>query len=103
MPHLYSGLIVQIDIEDDAESLIEIITFLQRFCRLKQNAIEAVLAQQPLHPLERARIVVDDKNDFSLGQDRWPSSARPHRVLVASRRRIRLNASASNAANLFYP
>src|SRR5882724_2385381 len=73
MPQLYSGFIVQIDIEDDAESLIEIITFLQRLCGLKQNAIEAVLAQQPLHPLERARIIVDDKNGFSLCQDRRPS------------------------------
>jgi hypothetical protein len=36
-----------------------------------------------------------------LGKVDGPLSARPRRVLIASRRRITLNGSAGNAANLF--
>src|SRR5258708_13317605 len=43
MPHLYSGITVQVDIEDVAEGLIELIAFLYTACRLNQNETKALL------------------------------------------------------------
>jgi len=69
MSHLYSGIAVQVDVQNDAEGLIEMIILLQRLCGLKQNAIEAVLTQQPIDSLEGAGIVIDHKNSFFVGQN----------------------------------
>src|SRR3954449_3023216 len=45
---LDTGLAVQIDIDDDADRLIETVVIEQRLRRTKQRGVEAVLPQEPL-------------------------------------------------------
>src|SRR6516164_3496343 len=66
VPDLYSRLAVQLDVENDADRLLEIVVILKRLCRLKKQALVSVLSQQPFEAFENARIIVDHKNTFSI-------------------------------------
>jgi len=72
MPYLNPGLVVQVDIEDNAKRVLEVIVILERFRGREQNAVVAVFPQQPLDAPERTWVVIDDKNDASVCQERSP-------------------------------
>ena len=49
-PHLDPGLVVQVDVENDAKRLVEVAVILKSLCRLEQHAVIAMLPQQSFHP-----------------------------------------------------
>jgi hypothetical protein len=70
VPQFDAGFVVQIDIHDDAESLLEIMMRAQGFSRIKQDGVEAVFSKQPFQPSQGRRIVVNHENGFSVWQAR---------------------------------
>src|SRR6516225_949203 len=66
VPDLYSRLTLQLDIENDADRLLEIVMILKRLCRLKKQALVSMLSQQPFEAFENAWVIVDHKNTFSI-------------------------------------
>jgi hypothetical protein len=69
VPHVDTGLVIEVDIENDAKRLFEIVVILKRLSRRKRETVVPVLPQQTLHPLERPGIIINDKNCFSALQD----------------------------------
>jgi hypothetical protein len=74
--HLDPGIITKIDVENDANCLIEIVVPLKCRGRRKRHAIIAMLSQEPLDAPEHAGVVINHKHDFSFRQVRWSCSAR---------------------------
>jgi hypothetical protein len=62
MVHLDPGIVLEIDVEDDAERVIEVVMFVKRVGGRKQHAVIAVRAQETLDAPEHAGIVVDHEN-----------------------------------------
>src|ERR1700716_3229254 len=70
---LDAGLIVQIDIDDDADRLAEIVMIEQRPARAEHRCPKAVLAQQPRDARAYRGVVVNDENGQTFWQDRLTS------------------------------
>jgi hypothetical protein len=66
MPQLDAGLIVQVNVEDDANCRFEIVMILKSLRRRKQDAIVPVLPKQSLYSPECSGIIIDDKDDISI-------------------------------------
>jgi hypothetical protein len=64
MPHLNSGLVVQVDVQNDAKRFVEIAMILKSRRRLKQQAVIAVRPQQSLHASQHALVVVHNEDEF---------------------------------------
>ncbi len=67
---LDAGLTIQIDIEDDAESVAEIAVSEQRAGGIEQRRIKAVFPEQPLNASQHGSVIIYDKNRSSVRQDR---------------------------------
>jgi hypothetical protein len=65
-----AGPVAQIDIENDAASIVEIAVILQGLRGVEQNGLEAMFPQEPFHASQHGRIVIDDKNGSSIWQVR---------------------------------
>ena len=72
--------LVQVDVENQATGRVEIVVILERFGGRKQDAVVTVFAQQPPYPLQRSGVIIDDKDDIPISQDRYPWSV--HRALT---------------------
>ena len=72
-----AGPVAQIDIENDATNIVEIIMLSQSLRGVEQKGFEAVFPQEPFHASQHGWIVVDDKNHFTTRQFR-PSEFGPH-------------------------
>jgi hypothetical protein len=66
MPYGDPGTIIQVDVEDDAKGLVGLIVVLKSRSRVEQHAVIAMLLQESFHPLQRARIIIHDKNGFAV-------------------------------------
>ena len=64
MAQLDARSIAQVDIEHDAQGLIEIIMTSQRSRRLERHGLKTVLPEQPAHALQHRGIIIDDKDGF---------------------------------------
>jgi hypothetical protein len=69
MPNLYSRYAIQLNVEDNADRIVEIVVSLERLGGLKQQAVVAVLSEQPFEAPENARIIVNHENESSIRQD----------------------------------
>jgi hypothetical protein len=72
MPQFNPGFTIQVDIEDYATRCLEILLASEGLGGGKQNAVITVLTQKPLDPLEHSRVIIDDKDDISISQRRYP-------------------------------
>lgn len=77
MSHFDPRLIVQIDIENDAAGLLEILVRLKGFRGFEEHGIETVRPQQPLQALQLTRIIIHDENDVGA-RHRGPPYVRPY-------------------------
>src|ERR1700757_581256 len=75
MAELDPGGTLEVDIEDNASRLCEIVVLLKRLGRRKRHAVVAMLSQEPLNTSEHSGVVVDHKDELSLRQVRWSFSA----------------------------
>src|SRR5262252_4570101 len=75
MIHLDPGVVLEIDIENDADRLLEVVVVLKGLRRFEQHAVVAVLFQKPLDTPEHAGVVIDHKHRSLFQQDRWSCSA----------------------------
>jgi hypothetical protein len=64
MPDLDTGLVIQVDVEDNAASLIERGVILEGLSGTEENALKAVPPQEPLHASQHAGVIIDDKYDL---------------------------------------
>ena len=79
MPQVDAGFIVQVDVEDDAKRFFEIVVVLKGLGRREQDTFVTVFTQQSLYAPERAGVIIDDKDDISIWQERdIPSLVRRH-------------------------
>jgi hypothetical protein len=81
MPQLDPRPIVQVDVEDDANRILEIGAVLKKVAfkstgRRKQDGLVLVLPEQTLYGLQHSRVVINDQNEV------W---ARQRQPLVLSR------------------
>ena len=72
MPQVDAGFIVQVDVEDDAKRFFEIVVISKGLGRREQDTFVTVFTQQPLYSPERSGVIIDDKDDISIPQDRYP-------------------------------
>ena len=68
MPELDSGLVIQVDVENDAKSCFEIVVISKSFGRRKQDAVVTAFPQQSLYTPEHPGVIIDDKDDVSIWQ-----------------------------------
>jgi hypothetical protein len=61
-PQIYAGLVMQIDVNDDAKGVTKIPATEQRDARIEQCDVVAMLTQEPLHAHAHRRIIVHDKD-----------------------------------------
>ena len=79
MPQVDAGFIIQVDVEDDAKRFFEIVVVLKGLGRREQDTFVTVFTQQSLYAPERAGVIIDDKDDISIWQERdIPSLVRRH-------------------------
>src|SRR3954468_10244955 len=74
MSQVDARCVVQVDIENDTKSLAEIFVIAQGFGGIEQNGFETVLPQETFHASPHRRIVIDDKNGFSIWQGNIPQA-----------------------------
>src|SRR3954454_23409314 len=72
--------IVQIDIEEDAKAkgLLKLALVFEGLRALKQHGLIAMPPKQSVHRPEHSRVVIHDKNTFSVWQERSLPDARRH-------------------------
>ena len=75
MTYLNAGIIVEMDVENDADRLFEIVVPLKRIGGRNQHGVVAVLPKEPSEPPQHARVVIDHKHQFPFRQDRWSCCA----------------------------
>jgi hypothetical protein len=71
MAHFDPGFIIEIDVEHDANRLVEITMLLKGISRRKRHAVIAMLSQEPLDASKHAGVVIDDKYKLPFRQGRW--------------------------------
>jgi hypothetical protein len=70
MPDLDTGFVVQVDVEDDAASLIERAMILESLSRSEKHAFEAMPSQEALQAFQQAWVVIDHQHNLWIGQGR---------------------------------
>jgi hypothetical protein len=63
-----AGCIIQVDIDNDAKCLAEMVVIEQGLGGIEQDGFETVFAKKAFHASPHRRIVIDDKNGFWIWQ-----------------------------------
>src|SRR3954451_17160083 len=74
MSQVNAGSVVQVDIENNAECLAEIVVFPDGFGRVEQDDIETVFPQETFHASQHRGIVIDHENGFLISQVNIPQA-----------------------------